>query len=72
MVTSSCASERGDRMPERPAGICPVCELPDRDCVCCGCSHVCPRDQGETFCPVCLPEPVAPDAENGKNKSDSE
>ncbi len=60
MVTpSDGGKEKG--MPERAARTCPVCELPEKDCVCCGCSHVCPRDQGETYCPVCLPDPAGQD-----------
>ena len=39
---------------------CAVCGLPIKDCICCeACSHVCPRDLGETWCPICFPEPVA-------------
>jgi len=36
---------------------CPVCILPMIDCICCpGWGHVCPLDEGEAYCPVCLPE----------------
>ncbi len=51
-------------MPENEKTICPVCELPGKDCICCGCEHICPRDRGEPYCPVCLPEPGPPAPEN--------
>lgn len=37
---------------------CVLCDLPLDECTCCAeCGHVCPRDQGESYCPICLPEP---------------
>jgi len=38
--------------------ICPDCNLPTDQCLCCeGCGHVCSLDLGEPFCPVCKPAP---------------
>lgn len=39
--------------------ICELCEKPIEKCECCeGCGHICPRDLGELYCPVCFPEPA--------------
>ncbi len=38
--------------------ICEICEQPLNKCECCeGCGHICPRDNGELYCPVCFPKP---------------
>ena len=43
-----------------PAGVCPVCKLPIMECICCPeRGHVCPLDQGDSYCPVCSPDPVS-------------
>jgi hypothetical protein len=40
--------------------LCAVCGQPAKDCVCCEpCGHICPRDLGEPYCPICLPDPEA-------------
>lgn len=45
--------------------LCPACGYPVDECVCCPeCGHVCPIDEGETYCPVCgPPEPEKKDKE---------
>ncbi len=37
--------------------ICKVCEKPIKECICCPeCGHICSLDNGENYCPVCLPD----------------
>jgi len=45
-------------MIQKPEEMCEECGLPVSECVCCsGCSHVCPMDLDELYCPICLPDP---------------
>ena len=56
-LDEDCNSRKDDAMTGQEKDICPVCEMPLKDCVCCGCGHACPRELGEAYCPICLPEP---------------
>ncbi len=50
-----------DKNKEIKEEICPVCKNRITDCVCCPeCGHVCARDQGELYCPVCGPAKPEP------------
>ena len=45
-------------MSQTSGDVCDECGSPVSECVCCsGCGHVCPRDLGELYCPICLPDP---------------
>jgi|GEM_PF-2360418 len=36
--------------------VCEVCKRPVEECICCPeCGHICALDEGEYYCPVCLP-----------------
>ena len=46
--------------------LCPVCENPVSECVCCPeCGHVCALDEGELYCPVCSPRRPGGEPEKG-------